>query len=232
MEADRVDDAVEFLRECLREAIAGQVRLELSDVEQLELEHRLARDLELFVRQEVELGFGLVPRRFEVSFGSASAPVELQRGLDLGGFTVSGKIDRIDVDPFSARGIVQDYKPGKTAHSAAQIESQGRLQIPLYLLALRDLVGIEPLGGLYRALSGAREARGLVLAEAREREVPGLKRGDYLEDEEFWAHVESARNRAREVVARIQDGDVEHDPRSGRCPSWCDRWPMCRVARA
>jgi len=232
VEPDRVDDAVEFLRECLSEAIAGQVRLELSEVELLELEHRLARDLELFVRQEIELGFGLVPRRFEVSFGSASAPVELQRGLDLGGFTVSGKIDRIDVDPFSARGIVQDYKSGKTAHSAAQIESEGRLQIPLYLLALRDLVGIEPLGGLYRSLSGAREARGLVLAEAREREVPGLKGGDYLEDEQFWAQVESAQNRAREVVARIQDGDVTHDPRRGRCPSWCDRWPMCRVRRA
>ena len=115
-------------------------------MELLELEGTLARDLELFVRQELELAFPLVPRRFEVAFGSDRAPVELQRGLDLGDFTLSGKIDRIDVDPFSARGIVQDYKSGKTSHSAAQIESEGRLQIPLYILALRDLVGIEPIG--------------------------------------------------------------------------------------
>ena len=232
VEPDHLDEALEFMRECLSEAIAGQVRIELSEVELLELEGALARDLEQFVRQELELGFPLVPRRFEVAFGSQSAPVELQRGLDLGGFTVSGKIDRIDVDPFSARGIVQDYKSGKTSHSAAQIESEGKLQIPLYVLALRDLVGIEPLGGLYRALAGSREARGLVLAGAAGQEVPGLKRADYLSDEEFWARVEGAKERARVAVARIREGDVEHDPRRGECPSWCERWPMCRVRRA
>ncbi|MBW3593661.1 MAG: PD-(D/E)XK nuclease family protein, partial [Actinobacteria bacterium] len=231
VEPERLDDALAFLGECIREAIAGQVRIDLSDVERLELEGTLARDLEHFVRQEVELGFPLVPRRFEVLFGTPGAPVELQRGLDLGGFTVSGKIDRIDVDPMSARGIVQDYKSGSTAHSAAQIEAAGLLQIPLYVLALRDLVGIEPLGGLYRALAGPREARGLVLASAV-AEVPHLKRGDYVDDEEFWAQVEAAKGRARTAVRRIRDGDVRHDPRGGRCPSWCERWTMCRIARA
>ena len=44
------------------------------------------------------------------------------------GLFLSGKIDRIDVDPFSARGIVADYKSGKSVHSAAQIESEQRLQ--------------------------------------------------------------------------------------------------------
>ncbi|HEY7197820.1 MAG TPA: PD-(D/E)XK nuclease family protein [Gaiellaceae bacterium] len=229
--ADQLDDALVFLRECLAEAVAGQVRIDLSDVERLELEGALARDLEQFVRQELELAFPLAPRRFEVAFGSSTAPVELQRGLDLGGFTLSGKIDRIDVDPFSARGIVQDYKSGKTSHSAAQIESEGRLQVPLYVLALRDLVGIEPIGGLYRALAGSREARGLVLSEAKS-DVPGLKRADYLADEEFWQTVEGATERARAAVARIRAGDVEHDPRKGDCPTWCDRWPMCRVRRA
>ena len=96
----------------------------------------------------------LVPRRFEVSFGTERSSPELQRGLELGGFALSGKIDRIDVDPFSARGIVWDYKSGKTAFSAAKIDSELKLQIPLYMLVLRDLVGIEPLGGLYRALAG------------------------------------------------------------------------------
>ena len=136
--------------------------IELSDVERLELEGTLARDLEQFVRQEAELGLPLVPRRFEVSFGTDRAPVELQRGLDLGGFTVSGKIDRIDVDPFGARGHRPGLQVRERRTPRAQIESERRLQIPLYVLALRDLVGIEPLGGLYRALSGAREARGLV----------------------------------------------------------------------
>jgi len=227
--ADRLDEALEFLGECLDEAVEGSVGIELSELERLELRTTLARDLEAFLRQEVELGFPLDPRRFEVSFGTSGAPVELQRGLELGGFTVSGKIDRIDLDPFSARGIVQDYKLGR-AHGARDIQTEQRLQLPLYILALRDLVGIEPLGGLYRSLTGTREARGLVRADAADA-VPELKKGDYLDEEAFWSEVEEAKEHARGAVARIRAGDVRHDPREGSCPSWCSYWTMCRVRR-
>ena len=228
VEADRLDDALVFLRECLAEAIAGGVRLDLTDLERLELEETLARDLEHFVKQELELGLPLVPRRFEVGFGTSSAPVELQRGLELGGFTVSGKIDRIDADPFSARGIVQDYKLGR-AYSARDIETEQKLQIPLYILALRDLVGMEPLGGLYRGLTGTREARGLIRADAREDAVPGLKRPDYLSEDDFWHRVDEAQDLARQAVDRVHAGDVRTDPRGGECPRWCSLWTMCRV---
>jgi ATP-dependent helicase/DNAse subunit B len=231
VDAGRLDEALVFMRECLGEAIEGQVRIDLTEVQRLELEGRLGRDLEHFLRQEIEIGSPLVPRRFEVTFGTQGAAVELQRGLELGGFTVSGKIDRIDVDPMSARGIVQDYKSGSGAHSAREIESLGKLQVPLYVLALRDLVGIEPLGGLYRALSGPREARGLLRATAAGDGLPELKRADLLDEDEFWGQVDAAVERAREGVARVRSGEVRHDPRGGTCPTWCDRWTMCRVKR-
>jgi PD-(D/E)XK nuclease superfamily len=231
LDAERLDDALELLRECVAEAVAG-VGIDLSDLQRHELEQGLVRDLERFARHEVELGLPLVPRRFEVSFGSDRSAPELKAGLDLGGFTVSGKIDRIDVDPFSARGIVQDYKSGRTAHSAAKIESEVRLQIPLYVLVLRDLIGIEPLGGLYRALGADRQARGLLRASARDDAVPGLYERDYLDEDAFWSHVERAQELARGFVARIQAGDVRHDPRGGGgCHSWCELAPMCRVER-
>jgi ATP-dependent helicase/DNAse subunit B len=232
VEAGNVDAAVRFLRRCLDEVMAG-IRQELSDLERRELDGRLWRDLESFVRSEAEAEIPLVPRRFEVSFGSERSAPELQRGLDLDGFTLSGKIDRIDVDPFSARGIVQDYKSGKTAFSAAKIDSELRLQIPLYMLVLRDLVGIEPLGGLYRALAGEREARGLLRASAKEDGVPGFARSDYKDEDEFWAQIDRAVVHARGFVERIRRGDVRHDPLGGPgCPSWCDLAPMCRVKRA
>ncbi len=234
VEEDRLDDALVFLRECLDEALAGHVysRLEPTEVQRLELEQGLWRDLEQFVRSEVEHPLPLLPRRFEVSFGSERSSPELRRGLELDGFSLSGKIDRIDVDPFSARGIVQDYKSGATAHTARQIDTELRLQIPLYMLVLRDLIGIEPLGGLYRALSGKRPARGLLRREARQDGLPGLVSRDYLDEEEFWAVVERAKERAGAFVERIRAGDVKHDPKDGSCPAWCDRWPMCRVRRA
>jgi ATP-dependent helicase/DNAse subunit B len=228
---DQLDQALEFLRECLAEAMAG-VRMELTDLQRRELEQGLLRDLEAFVRDEATSELELVPRRFEVSFGSERSSPELQRGLDLDTFTLSGKIDRIDLDPFSARGIVQDYKSGKTAHSAAQIESELKLQIPLYMLVLRDLVGVEPLGGIYRALSGKRDARGLLRAEAKEDGVPGFSRNDYLDEDAFWGQVDRAGEVARGFVARIRAGDVRHDPKGGDCPPWCELWRMCRVRRA
>jgi len=228
---DNVEDAKRLMRQCLDEAVAG-VRMDLTEMQFRELDQTLWRDLEAFVEDECESELSLVPRRFEVAFGSERAAPELQRGLELApGLTLSGKIDRIDVDPFGARGIVQDYKSGKHAHSAREIERELRLQVPLYMLVLRDLVGLEPLGGLYRPLAGARRARGLVRASEAET-LPGYVKNDYLEEEDFWGVVESARTTAATVAERIQEGDVKHDPRDGECPAWCDLWPMCRVERA
>jgi PD-(D/E)XK nuclease superfamily len=231
LEPDRLDEALVFLGRCVDDAIAG-VRMELTPLQRHELDGGLRRDLEAFVRDDAELGLPLVPRRFEVSFGSERTAPELQRGFELApGVMLGGKIDRIDVDPFAARGIVQDYKSGKTGHSAAQIESERRLQIPLYMLVLRDLVGIEPLGGLYRPLAGERKPRGLLRAEARDDGVPGLVKNDYVDEDEFWSRVERSRELAVGLVERIRTGDVRHDPKTGECPTWCELWPMCRVRR-
>jgi ATP-dependent helicase/DNAse subunit B len=225
-----VEDAVRLMRACLDEALQG-VRMDMTEMQARELDQGLWRDLEAVVRAECESELTLVPRRFEVLFGGERAAPELQRGLDLGdGLTLSGKIDRIDVDPFGARGIVQDYKSGKHAHSAREIESELRLQIPLYMLVLRDLVGLEPLGGLYRPLAGERKARGLLRASETET-LQGYSRNDYLEEDAFWGAVDRARETARSLGQRIRSGDVVHDPKGGECPAWCDLWPMCRVPR-
>ena len=167
-----------------------------------------------------------------MSFGSERSAPELKAGLDLGGFAVSGKIDRVDLDPFSARGIVQDYKSGKGAHSAAKIESELRLQIPLYMLVLRDLLGVEPIGGLYRALAGERSARGVLRASAREDGVPGFASRDYLDDDAFWVGVDGAADRARDSSGGSGKGTSCTIPKGGSCPSWCERGPICRVRRA
>ena len=231
LEPQNVEAATGLMRRCLDEALAG-VRMDLTEMQERELDQGLWRDLAAFVEEECESQLPLVPRRFEVSFGSERAAPELQRGLELApGLTLSGKIDRIDVDPFGARGVVQDYKSGKSAYSARQIESELRLQIPLYMLVLRDLVGLEPLGGLYRPLAGARRPRGLVRGSEAET-LPGYVSHDYLDEEAFWGMVESARETAASLAGRIREGDVRHDPLGGECPTWCDLWPMCRIERA
>ncbi len=227
VDASNVEAAVDYLNACLDEAVGG-VRMEMTDLQRRQLHAGLQRDLEALVRDEAASESGLVPDRFEVGFGGERSSLG---GLDLGdGVMLSGKIDRIDVRPFTARAIVQDYKSGKTAHSAREIERDLRLQIPLYMLVLRDLVGLEPLGGVYRPLAGDRKARGLLRAEAAD-DLPGFVRGDYLDEDAFWTQVEGARTGARELAGRIRTGDVRHDPRGGECPAWCRLWSMCRVSR-
>ena len=237
LDAERVtpqnlDAAVALVHRCLDDALESGVRLDLTELQAAELRHTLRADLEGFLRDEAASGVEFVPRRLEVAFGSDRAAPELQRGLPLGDdLWLSGKIDRIDIDPFSARGIVQDYKSGKGAHSARDIDREFRLQIPLYILALRDLVGVEPLGGVYRAFAGRRLTRGMLRESARD-DLPGFAKDDYLDEEAFWGQVESARDRAAESALRIRAGDVRHDPKGDGCPAWCDLWPMCRVDRA
>jgi len=231
VQPDTLEDALVFLRECLADALAAHVRFDLPELERNELEQSLARDLEKLIRREAEAESPLVPSRFEVSFGSERSAPELQRGLDLGGFAVTGKIDRIDRDPFGARGIVVDYKSGR-APTAREIERELHLQIPLYMLVLRDLVGMEPLGGVYRTLAGDAKARGLLRAEAKDDGLQGFMKNDYVEEDEFWGGIERAREHAVGVVERMREGDVKHDPRGGSCPTWCELWPVCRVRRS
>jgi hypothetical protein len=227
-----LEPAIRFLERCLDDALGTGVRIDLGDVAAAELREGLRRDLDRFVRAEADSELSFLPRRFEVGFGTDRSAPELQRGLELGdGLFASGKIDRIDIAPMSAHGIVQDYKSGKGSFSAKQIDDERRLQVPLYMLVLRDLAGIEPLGGVYKPLAGAGIARGM-LRESSRGELPGFRSADYLDEEQFWGQVEAARERALDAARRIRRGDVRHDPKGGECPSWCDLWTMCRVARA
>ena len=58
-----------------------------------------------------------------------------------------------------ALGIVVDYK-SVAASSAADIREKDLLQLPLYMLVLRDQLGLEPVGGVYVPVGGGRRPRG------------------------------------------------------------------------
>jgi hypothetical protein len=127
---------------------------------------------------------------------------------------------------------VQDYKYSRRAEGASEIGREHRLQLPLYVLALRDLLGLEPVGGVYRALLRGGVARGMLREEAKDDGADGFASADYLPEPDFWASVDEAVDDARGAVARMRRGDVRHDPRQGSCPAWCDAFSICRVRRA
>jgi hypothetical protein len=71
-----------------------------------------------------------------------------------------------------------------------------------------------------------------MLRQSAADDLPGFTANDYLDEETFWGHVDTARDRAFEAAGRIRAGDVHHDPKGGECPAWCDAWPVCRIERA
>jgi hypothetical protein len=202
------------------QAVETGLRIDADDLDRRELEQGLQRDLEQLVRDEAASKSPFVPRELEVSFRS----YELEPGV-----VVSGKIDRVDRDPMGALGIVVDYKSGAAA-SAADIRNRDLLQLPLYMLVLRDQLGLEPVGGVYVPVGGGRRPRGILRSGSEA--IPGFNSNDYLEPEEFDDAIESARATAVGLVERIRGGDVIHDPKGGECPPWCDLWRMCRKERA
>ena len=128
---------------------------------------------------------------------------------------------------------MQDYKSGKTAWTRPrQLNDEGRLQIPLYILAARELLGLEPIGGLYRALGPGGGARGVVdRDDGRRRAARARPRPTWSSPRSLWQIVEVAREQAIGIVGRIRAGDVRHDPRGGSCPWYCPWAGVCRIAR-
>ena len=216
---ENVEAAVALMHGCVAQAVETGLRIDAGDLDRRELEQGLQRDLEQLVRDEATSKSPFVPRHLEVSFRS----FELEPGV-----VVSGKIDRVDGDPMGARGIVVDYKSG-AASSASEIRERDLLQLPLYMLVLREQLGLEPIGGVYVPVGGGRRPRGIL--RSGPDGVLGFSARDYVEAEEFDEAIDRARETAVGLVERIRGGDIRHDPQGGDCPHWCDLWRMCRKER-
>ena len=236
--ADRVtpenlEPALGFLERCLDDALRGGVRLELDrGAGGRAREGLLARPRAVRPRRgRVAARAPAAPVR-----GRRSAPTARRPSCSAGSSSATGSSSAArstaSTSTRSARaGSCRTTSRARARFSAGQIDEERRLQVPLYMLVLRDLVGIEPLGGVYRALSGARAARGMLRAEARD-DLPGFQRQRLpRRARSSGAQVETARERARAATrSGSARGDVAHDPKGGECPTWCDLWTMCRVA--
>ena len=181
----------------------------------------LEADLERYLRTEAECGAGYEPTVLEWSFGreqDAHGPLPLGDGAG----SVSGRVDRVDVGPDGA-AIVRDYKH-RVVVGGTKWGDELQLQVALYLLAVRELLGLEPVAGLYQPLTGRKlGARGLVRDD-----VPGrYTRTDLVDDGAFAAALDAARALAARTAADLHAGRLAPCPE--RCSSRGCRYPgICR----
>jgi RecB family exonuclease len=158
-------------------------------------------------------------------------PEHLEREFDtrVDGVRVRGKIDRVDT--WDGYALVRDYKSGSRADSykVASWEDKNRFQAALYMLAVKETLGLEPAGGVYVPLGGTeRRPRGMVAAEV-EQLGSGFYDNDRLDAEEFLAKLDWARERIGDSAGRMARGELRCKPDTCRYDGGCSHPSICRA---
>jgi PD-(D/E)XK nuclease superfamily len=182
----------------------------------------VAADLRRYLAHEARDGLDWQPYGLELRFGfDDGAAAESLPALELADdVRVRGIIDRVDADDSSppTRAIVRDYKTGGTRpeYQGARWAADRQLQVALYMLVVRGLLGLEPVAGFYQPLGGRDlRARGVFLDGADVgRSVVG---NDARDRDELDDVLEDARHRAVALAARLRAGYLEP------CPTTCSR---------
>ena len=179
-------------------------------------------DLRRYLEHEARTGCDWRPMALEQRFGfdpeDSLGALELGMAADGLPVRVRGAIDRIDVAPDGRRAVVRDYKSGSVRQESAGTRWAGerKLQVALYMLAVRELLGLEPVAGLYQPLRGGElRPRGAYLREVMAGN--SLFAGDGCEAQELEAMLEDARARALALATRLRSGELEP------CPATCSR---------
>ena len=190
-------------------------------------------DLRRYLEREAACGARWPPRSLELRFGfadedEASLPalVVEREGRQV---ALRGAIDRVDVEPGGRRTVVRDYKTGsaRSDYQGNRWRTDQRLQVALYMVAVRDLVGLEPVAGLYQPLVGKDlRPRGIYIdgTPVDCDLVPGDSRDQAGLEEE----LEHACQRAVALAEGLRAGELEP------CPETCSRegcrYPgICRI---
>ena len=210
-----------------RYAATAEYRISRDPRRQRALAHRLRADLLRYLEHAAADGSALAPTGLEVEFG---APGGEHPPLQLGdGVALSGRIDRVD-EGAGGEALVYDYKGRKVVESASWRKERS-FQVALYVLAARDVLGLDPIGGLYQPLGGKdQRARGLVLADAD----PGLDavKTDRRAQAEFDAIIDGVREDVLRSVAELRAGALEPRPQSCAYRGGCAYPTICRCEAA
>jgi ATP-dependent helicase/DNAse subunit B len=208
----------------------GPAKLPRERADTAALLHRVEGLVVAFLLDEARAGAAFDPVMTEASFGFEDPE---RPPLQLKGGGIHGMIDRIDIAP-GGEALVQDYKVGSKVDGGKGMLERGKLQLQLYLLAAREIWGLNLAGGLYRPLGATsqRAPKGLLRQELAEDLAPlGPRQRDQVADVDFEEALDAARIRAEEIIGAIRSGEVIRNPLDGKCPDYCHFQPICRRER-
>lgn len=201
--------------------------------------------IDAFLENETAVETRCEPRLFEFAFGSSSRmqevdpdsakpPLKLDRDV-----WVIGKIDRVDVSP-DGGALVLDYKTGGADFPSIRLMLEGRsYQLPLYLLAVQQLLGLVPVAGAYYQVKDGSHCRMVVqLADAEAVEQCGIDVGkkrtaipNKTYEETLSQVIDAVKQHALRVVRQIREGQfplTDLDTHEAGCRH-CDFKYICRA---
>jgi ATP-dependent helicase/DNAse subunit B len=185
---------------------------------------RLEFDLLRHLRREAEGDLRFQPEALELPFGGG---LDGLPALELDGVVIRGKIDRVDT--LDGRAVVRDYKSGRKAWPVARWQEDRRLQVALYMLAVRELMDLDPVGGFYVPLAGAdARPRGVIEAGYEDAVGAGVYDNDVLAREDIDALLDDARAQVVALAAEMRDGAVRPCPDTCSFRGGCSYPSICR----
>jgi ATP-dependent helicase/nuclease subunit B len=201
---------------------------------------------ELWLHDEIsrfESGWDFTPALFEFPVGLPLPGGGKIPPAEIGGVKIRGKIDRVEFDEDDGNfGIVAtDYKIGmKASGSLSQIRDGVSFQIPVYLLALQNILeeyyGIEAeiLGGIYIGFDkkeNKSSEKFVLIPKNREMnfKVNGKAKSNFVENEiELESILNDVANIIGEKVNEIGRGRFDAAPYKNEC-RYCSYKPVCRI---
>ncbi len=184
--------------------------------------------LDSFVDHEAALDAarGLVPTHFEIGFGK-KVKGELEYLRIAGGkepVLIGGKIDRIDISADGKSALIIDYKRSQR-NLLKKIEEGLELQLPIYMLAAKRLLGLRVMGAEHRILTKPGK-QGVYLEEFSELLDAGEKQvRTEMQMDAYLAGIETA---IAAIADRIRSADISVKSRS--C-DYCEYDPVCRFEK-
>jgi ATP-dependent helicase/DNAse subunit B len=182
-------------------------------------------DLRRYLQHEAAYEGAWIPTRMELRFGTggddALPAVALGEGEQQ--VMLSGVVDRVDLEPGAGdRAIVRDYKSGAKQDTwpVARWLSDDQLQVGLYMLAVRRLLGVRTVAGFYQPLRGE---------DLRQRGVftPGAQIADNtvfmdeMSTDELDRLLDEVEQEAVRIAAELRSGQLTP------CPDLCSSRGGC-----
>lgn len=231
----QIEQARRIMRHIVSEELAKMGDDLRSEITRIELMSHLDRfiDRERTVRPEFmpydcEMSFGICDK----AEGGVSGRYDENTMLQFGDIKLCGRIDRVDLREGKNQAVVIDYKTSSDGNlpMQAKFAEKGTIQVPLYMLAVREIWGFEPIGGEYYGILGQRR-RGVYLKKFED--ILGLASKepcdkDFVDEGDFEACIETAKNQAIGAVAGIRSGNFPCEPLDDKSCDYCDYGDICR----